>query len=371
MKQKIFLVLVITIIILCFTACGDEGPDPVAFDPTPTATPVPKEVAEREELDKDAKELGKIFVEGQTVKTWTVDDTACVKYEDIFSIDGIERSQKASAWDTDYDGLYIKLSDLEDDFNLGKLSDTENGRDYYCISASKWSPARNLKIPVIYYYGLKDEDNYYSSNYIAIEDLEEQLSYIADYGFNTMWFEDLRYVVDTEDSLIIAFDEADADIYSEVFPIASRYNIKFTVFTASALIGTEDKLTETEIEEMSDSGLVSFQIRPENDIVLGQHSESTQKSEIQNSILAITRITKKIPIAIAFPGGTATDTTEKIAASYVKFGVVGASSSGKAYDTSKSSMGIKGIPASRYTDIDEFSTAISESYIEEQSYSYY
>ena len=104
--------------------------------------------------------------------------------------------------------------------------------------------------------------------------MEEQLRYLVDNGYEPIWFSDLAELEQYEKPVILTFDDGYDDNYTELLPLLRKYNVKATVFMIADAMGMQHKMTEEQVREMADSGLVSIQSHgdydmnpPEEDIV--------------------------------------------------------------------------------------------------------
>lgn len=80
-------------------------------------------------------------------------------------------------------------------------------------------------------------------------------------------------------SVLVTFDDGYEDNYTLAFPIFQQYGAKATVFVITSLVGKPGYLTPDQIEEMTASGLVDFQL----------HTDALhyQTADGQSAVLAV------------------------------------------------------------------------------------
>ena len=161
--------------------------------------------------------------------------------------------------------------------------------------------------------------------------LEAQLQYLVDNGYTTIWLEDLAHVDEIEKPVILTFDDGYADNYHELYPLLQKYQAKATIFVITGTIDyNPHNLTTAQIKELSDSGLVSIQSHTVTHPYLKSLTEEDQRWELEQSRLALTRITGRIPYAICYPSGDYNETTLELAEELYR---VGLDMNGGAYRT--------------------------------------
>lgn len=158
-------------------------------------------------------------------------------------------------------------------------------------------------VPTVLTYHLVSDEVFGNDDYLFVRpsEFEEQLELLSDRGY-TFLFADEWGIFDFP-SVIITFDDGYTDNYTEMYPLLKKYNAKATVFLISDMIGHEYYLTEEQIKEMSDSGLVSFQSHTAGHSPLTELTEDELYSELKNSAEKIERITDKKVTVISYPNG--------------------------------------------------------------------
>lgn len=176
-------------------------------------------------------------------------------------------------------------------------------------------------VPVWMYHEVGNDIWGIESLFVSPDNMREQLQYLKDHGYQTIFFSDLTHLSDYDKPVILTFDDGYLGTYTELFPLLKEFDMKATVFVITASIGTEHDITAEEAKEMSDSGLVSIQSHTVNHPALAELSAEEQEEELKQSQLDIARITGRVPYALSYPTGSYNATTIEIGRKYYKFGV--------------------------------------------------
>ena len=202
-------------------------------------------------------------------------------------------------------------------------------------------------------------DNMWGINelFVSPSDMEEQLAYLVDNGYDPIWFEDLAHVEDYDKPVILTFDDGYDDNYTELYPLLQKYQVKATIFVIGNAPGMNHKMTAEQIKEISDSGLVSIQSHAYTHDNLDAMGEDTLRYEFSETNKALTRITGKQPHVLCYPSGKYSDLTLQVAEEYYNFGLKRV---GGLYNTSDDPFLVSRYYVSRYTDIYSFASFLTE-----------
>ena len=99
----------------------------------------------------------------------------------------------------------------------------EDGTLYFARQLTLSSPAENVNVPVLMYHAVSDDLWGYWDLFVSPQTIEEELLYLQENGFETIWFEDLSHVEDYEKPVILTFDDGYDDNYTELFPLLQKY----------------------------------------------------------------------------------------------------------------------------------------------------
>ena len=219
-------------------------------------------------------------------------------------------------------GIYVPVYALCQGLGLGMLEDTQWPHLYITPAAGDWSVPEGYRVPVMMYHGVTDNTWGASELFVSPSDMEAQLQYLVDNGYETIWFEDLSRIDQIEKPVLLTFDDGYADNYLELFPLLQKYHVKATIFVVTGTIDYNSKnLTSDQIREMVDSGLVSIQSHTVTHPYLGNLTREAQEEELTQSQLALARITGQIPYVLCYPSGNSNQITWELAREYYRFGI--------------------------------------------------
>jgi peptidoglycan/xylan/chitin deacetylase (PgdA/CDA1 family) len=201
-------------------------------------------------------------------------------------------------------------------------------------------------IPILAYHSVS-ETPWSADDYLFVRpaEMEEQLKYLADNGYDSVTFEDLENNGEFAKPVMLTFDDGYRDNYDALFPLLKKYNIKATIFVISGTVrdataarddgaGQDDGamqndadapdrryLSAAEIREMSESGLVSIQSHTAGHYDLTALDGAALESEMAESKRVIESITGKPVIALCYPNGSYNRTVRTAAALYYDYAV--------------------------------------------------
>ena len=134
--------------------------------------------------------------------------------------------------------------------------------------------AEPVKLPVIMYHGLIDDTSKQNKYFIAPEYFEQDLQYITENGYNTVFAGDLinHFEKGTplpENPILLTFDDGYYNNYTFAFPLLKKYNCKAVISPIGISADEAEKdirqnpaysqCTWKQLKEMQDSGLVEIQ----------------------------------------------------------------------------------------------------------------
>lgn len=275
------------------------------------------------------------------------------------SADGLSLSVGEKTYSTVYDDcLYVPIYEFAEDFGYPAWVDDTYGGIYITPGAMPFVPPADVNVPVLMYHAVSDDCWGYSELFVSPSDMEEQLKYLVDNGYDPIWFEDLAHVEDYDKPVILTFDDGYDDNYTELFPLLQKYNVKATVFVIGQdTVGISHKLTEEQIREMSDSGLVSIQSHTYTHGYLDEMDEQTLEYELSESKKVIARITGKTPYVLCYPTGKYNDLSLKITQEHYNFGI---KMVGGLYNTSDDAFLVNRYYIARSTDLYTFAQYVSD-----------
>jgi len=170
----------------------------------------------------------------------------------------------------------------------------------------------NGKASILMYHSIDKNNAFFT---VTEKNFKKQLKYLKRKKFNVVKLSDLIKKIkngdDISNYICITFDDGYKDNYDIVFPLIKKYSFPITIFIATGYIGkplqtsqiTKEILSENNIKEMSDSGLVEFMPHSQAHCSLDKISLAGACQEIGESKKKIEQITKKKANIFAYPKG--------------------------------------------------------------------
>lgn len=179
------------------------------------------------------------------------------------------------------------------------------------------------KLPILMYHAIADvPTTSLTSLFVRPSELEAQLQYIADNGYQTITFEDLDNIGAFSKPIMLTFDDGYKDNYDILFPLLKKYNLKATIFVIADAVWGRNSLSIENITEMSQSGLVSFQSHTKSHPSLTSLGRDQLVREFAESKAFIEGITGKPVTALAYPSGSVNAAVRSAAAEYYSYAVL-------------------------------------------------
>ena len=200
--------------------------------------------------------------------------------------------------------------------------ETEDGILYFARPQNTDLPTPNVNVPILMYHAVGDETWGYSDLFVRPSELENHLQYLADNGYETIFFDDLSHLEDYEKPVILTFDDGYDDNYTELYPLLQKYQAKATIFVIPRDLGKAHKMTAEQIQELAQSGLVSIQSHTWSHGNLSCMDEATLIFEMEHSRDAITALTGEMPSVVCYPEGTRSELSVAVARRYYQYGLL-------------------------------------------------
>lgn len=257
---------------------------------------------------------------------------------------------------TPEEGGLLPLLETAEALGYPTWLDEESGITYITPAARAFEIPADVNVPVLMYHAVSDNMWGIDELFVSPSSMDEQLAYLVENGYDAIWFEDLAHVEDYDKPVILTFDDGYDDNYNELLPLLQKHNVKATVFVIGNAAGMTHKMTEEQIREMADSGLVSIQSHGYTHDDMDAMNEETLEYELGETKKVITRITGRIPYVLCYPTGKYSNLTLEVAERYYLFGI---KMVGGQYNTSDDPFLVNRFYISRYTDIYTFASYIS------------
>ena len=388
MKKGCLVFCAAALLALMLVGCGKTAQEAAVLEPEPEAIEATVVLAEEtssvepepEEIPEPLPEGAEILLFGARVSTLTDGKTLfvdCALLEEFAGVDiasaddavtlgldgqetvvSLVRSDELHAGDGFLqDGAaYVPLEALLE--LPGIVSGTaEDGTSYIARKLALSQPAENVNVPVLMYHAVSDDLWGYWDLFVSPQTIEEELLYLQENGFETIWFEDLSHVEDYEKPVILTFDDGYDDNYTELFPLLQKYNAKATIFVIPKAIGTPHKMTAEQIYELSQSGLVSIQSHTYSHGNLSTMDEQTLIFEMEESQKYLAALTGQVPYAVCYPEGTRSELSIEVAGRYYDYGLL---MNGQLYNTSDDPLRVKRFYVPRGYDLGSFRWSVQE-----------
>lgn len=359
MGKKLLILTVLAVLsVLMLAACGAaDAPEEVPAatpeiveTPAPTPTPTPEpELPAGMAVTVDGKPLesGSVVKDG-TVYVKLDEFTAALGSESVTDGERVsfvwrrrdvgmdtgsvalsygEKEAELAAAPAVYRGeIWIPVESACEALEISTLYDEEYDRLYCTPGAGNWELKPGYRVPICMYHAVCESLFEYMLYDMCLRpsEMEEQLSFLTENGYDTIFFDDLEHIEDYDKPVILTFDDGYDCLYDNLFPLLKKYNAKAVVYLITGNIdtGAYHSLSREQIVEMAESGLVSFQSHTVTHPPLIELSKEAQAKEYYDSKLFITRLVGKEPFSIAYPEGKAyPGSTTANAMEYYRFGV--------------------------------------------------
>ncbi len=171
--------------------------------------------------------------------------------------------------------------------------------------------------PMMYHLIMEEPYNALTALFVRPSDFDAQVAAMVDAGCVFMFANDYRKT--TKPGVMLTFDDGYEDNYTDMFPILKKYGARATVFLISNMLGTPGYLTEAQVKEMAESGLVYFGCHTANHCDLAQQSEERVRAEFSESVAKIESLTGVKCTALAYPSGSYNETVIKVASEFFDY----------------------------------------------------
>ena len=208
-----------------------------------------------------------------------------------------------------------------------------------------------ISVPIFMYHAVGDDCWGEESLFVKPEELEKQLQYLSENGYETIFFEDLSHIEQYEKPVLLTFDDGYDDNAETLLPLLQKYGMKATIFLIAGDVGKPHKLTRAQLAELVQSGLVSIQSHGWSHRNMAALSPLALLWELVRSQSAIFTLTGRFPVALSYPNGNSSARTRKIAGWFYTYGV---RTCAGVYETGSDPLLIERITVSRDTTLDEF-----------------
>ena len=174
------------------------------------------------------------------------------------------------------------------------------------------SPAASFRIPVLMYHYVeyvKDTNDKTRQLLNVTPDVfEAQLQTLNNAGYTFMTAKELGDVLDgrmqvPKYPILLTFDDGHWDLDTVVLPLLKKYHIKATAYIIPGFIDGSDFLTQEQLQDVIDSGLVDVGAHTVHHVSLSKQSLATDQYEIAESKKMLEDMYHIHVVSFAYPNG--------------------------------------------------------------------
>lgn len=150
----------------------------------------------------------------------------------------------------------------------------------------------SYRIPVLMLHYVENVKDKGDTIRISLNDppslLESQIKTLVDAGYTFITPSDLADILDgiklpPDKPIVLSFDDGHRDFYTDAFPILKKYNVKSVIYVITGFLGQPDFLTNDELKEISESGLVEIGAHTVDHVALKGQNQQIVAKEVNNS----------------------------------------------------------------------------------------
>jgi len=177
-------------------------------------------------------------------------------------------------------------------------------------------------VVVLMYHSIGDGDLFFT---VKREEFERQMQYLKEEEFNVVSLRKLEEYLENRSippkTVVITFDDGYKDNFLNAYPVLKKYNLPATIFVATGEVGKSknlrgcefEMLSESDIKELDNLGLISIEPHTVNHLKLAKLSEEEVDYQIGESKKALESILEKTCQYFAYPCGSYNDTVLSVA----------------------------------------------------------
>lgn len=179
----------------------------------------------------------------------------------------------------------------------------------------KIEKAPPTSVPVYLYHVVKENlDGTYQH---SLTEFKKEMEYLHNNGYTTLSINDFYNIISGNSPapskpVLLTFDDASSDFYTNVFPILKKYNLKATLFVVPAWLDTDGFMTKAQLAEVAKYSNLDIENHTYDHGYFTSMTADKQKAEITDAAAAIKEITGRTTTFIAYPFGDFNDTTISI-----------------------------------------------------------
>lgn len=240
--------------------------------------------------------------------------------------------------------------------NIENISKESNEKKVY--------KSLNVSLPIFMYHFILDDygENLDVENFVKPSTLEEQLKYIVDNGYQTVFVNEIEDLSNYTKPVALTFDDCFVYFYNNAFPLLKKYNQKASIYIICNYVNGPNYLTTEQIQEMVDSGLVSVQTHTLSHRELTSLSLEEMEKELVESKKYLESTYNISVDTLCYPIGKYNKNIINVAKENYKYGL--AMTGGVYYSTKHNLYEIPRIYANRSMTITQFANYLKKSNVE-------
>ncbi|PLT35137.1 polysaccharide deacetylase family protein [Bacillus sp. V5-8f] len=179
-------------------------------------------------------------------------------------------------------------------------------------------------VPILIYHSIDEYKGMGSKElFVTPDNFEKQMQYLKNQGYTLLTFERWNEISRVDKPIFVTFDDGYKNNENAFHIFRSLSSDTFkpvgTLFVISDFVGRPNRLSKTELKNMSDSGYFSIQSHT------ATHPDLTKttdyQTELKGSKEKIEKITGKPVIALSYPYGNFNDRVVAETKKYYRFGI--------------------------------------------------
>lgn len=174
------------------------------------------------------------------------------------------------------------------------------------------TPSATFRVPILMYhyveYVTDKRDTIRQSLDILPSIFDAQMKTLTDAGYTFLTASDLADILDGEKTLpqkpiLITVDDGHWDLDTDILPILKKYHVKATAYIIPGFIGGSDFLSQEQLKDVINSGLVEIGAHTVHHIWLKGRPLSVVQKEVDDSKTMLEQIYHLHVVSFAYPSG--------------------------------------------------------------------
>lgn len=160
------------------------------------------------------------------------------------------------------------------------------------------------KLLVIYYHEVVEQGQGYSYQKIEKRKFEEQMRYLRDHGYHTLYFSELGENL-PDKAVVVSFDDGFRSVYEHAAPIMERYGVRGNIYLPTAYIDQDAHfMTWDMVRDLRDRELFEMQAHTHRHVDIRTLDDAAMRGEIETSDQIFNDALGYLPVAFCMPFGT-------------------------------------------------------------------